>query len=259
VFWLKKTVSFGLMPLPLCLLLLAAGLALVASGRGRRLGRVLAVLATVLLAACSNRLVSSLLLSPLEGRFHPVPELSAGVPPSIADCRFVVVLGGGNSDMPGLAATSQLSASALARLVEAVRILRALPRARLIVSGPGEKGHPTHASVLAEAAASLGVDPSRITQIDTARDTEDESHAITRAAGGARIALVTSAWHMPRAARLFERAGARFTPCPADFASRKVPGFEFGDLACDSESLERSTLAVHEWIGMLWLSLRGAG
>jgi uncharacterized SAM-binding protein YcdF (DUF218 family) len=259
VFWLKKFVSYWLMPLPLCLALLVSGLLLARSPRRSRAGRGLAACAAALLLLFSNRAVSIALLRPLEGRFPAVPEVAAGAPApdQLAGCRIVVVLGGGHTDMPGVPATSQLSASALARIVEAVRLLRVLPDARLVVSGPGDPGRPSHAAVLTRAAESLGVDPARISQIDTALDTEDESLAVARRAGGARVALVTSAWHMPRAAMLFRKAGVAFAPCPADFISRGPSRFRLADLGCDSESLERSTLAVHEWIGLLWLRLRG--
>lgn len=259
MFWLKKSVSFWLMPLPLCLALLAAGLLLVRSPRHSRIGRGFLCCAAALLLLFSNRAVSSLLLRPLEERYGAVPEMAAGAPApaSIAGCGFVAVLGGGHTDMPGVPATGKLSSSALARIVEATRLLRALPGARLIVSGPGEPGRPTHAAVLARAAESLGIDPARITLVDTALDTEDESLAVARLVGGARVALVTSAWHMPRAAALFRKAGVDFTPCPADFVSRMGIPLRWTDLGWDSESLERSTLAVHEWIGLAWTRLRG--
>jgi len=259
VFWLKKAISYWLMPLPLCLALLVSGLVLSRLPRRSRLGRGLVGAAVALLLLFSNRAVSVRLLVPLEARYPSVPEVSAGapLPASIARCRFVVVLGGGHTDMPGIPATGQLSSSALGRIVEATRLLGLLPGARLIVSGPGEPGRPSHASVLARAARSLGIDPERITLVDTALDTEDESHAVARLVGGAPVALVTSAWHMPRAATLFRRAGVDFAPCPADFVARQSPLFHWYDLAWDSESLERSTLAIHEWIGLLWLRLRG--
>jgi uncharacterized SAM-binding protein YcdF (DUF218 family) len=260
VFWLKKLVSAFLMPLPLCLALLACGLVLSRRSRQARLGRLLILGGAALLFIFSNRLVSTCLLRPLEDRYPAIPEIAPGAlaPDSISGCRFVVVLGSGHSEMPGVSATSQLSSSGLARIVEAVRILRAVPGARLIVSGPGQAGHPTHASVLALAAESLGIDPARITLVDTARDTEDESFAVHRLVGGARTALITSAWHMPRAAHLFRKAGVNFIPCPSDFAAGGdilMGGNIFG---WDIESLERSTRAAHEWIGLLWLRLRGA-
>jgi uncharacterized SAM-binding protein YcdF (DUF218 family) len=259
VFWLKKVVSFYLMPLPVCLALLACGLLLARTGRWARLGRRLMLAATALLFLFSNRLVSTCLLQPLEARYPAVPEISTGgpVPAAIAGCTVVAVLGGGNSDMPGKSATSQLSASALARIVEAVRLLRSLPGARLVVSGPGEPGRPSHAAVLAAAAESLGVDGTKITLIETALDTEDESLAFARLVGSRRTALVTSAWHMPRAARLFRSARVDFVACPADFVGRDEVRLQWSDLGWDIDSLEKSTRAVHEWLGILWLRLRG--
>jgi uncharacterized SAM-binding protein YcdF (DUF218 family) len=168
----------------------------------------------------------------------------------------VVVLGGGHADIPGLSAIDKLSASARARLTEGVRLLRALPSAGMIVSGPGAPGMPTHASILARAAASLGVAPGRIRLIETARDTEDESRAVKVIVGDEPVALVTSAWHMPRAESLFLRAGVRALPCPTDYTSRLGAEFHWDDLGWDVESLGRSTWAVHENAGLLWNWMR---
>jgi uncharacterized SAM-binding protein YcdF (DUF218 family) len=259
VFWLKKVVSFWLMPVPLCLAMLVLGLLLTRRGRRSGPGRSLLVLGTVLLLLFSNKWVSNGLLRPLESHYPAIPEFSANarVPDALERCRFVVVLGGGHSNLPALPATEKLSSSALARIVEAVRVAGVVPGARLIVSGPAEPGHPSHASVLAQAAISLGVDPARIDLVDTALDTEDEASAVSRLAGNAPVALVTSAWHMPRAAALFRKYGVDFVACPADFNARSGRLAHLSDLGWDSESLGRSTLAVHEWLGLLWLKLKG--
>jgi len=261
VFWLKKYVSFWLMPLPFCLALLVAGLVLARRPLRRRAGLLLCSLSACLLVVLSNRAVSNRLLRPLESRYDAIPEIAAGLsaPRQIAGCEYIVVLGAGSALIPGVPATGRLTTSGLERIIEAVRLLRALPGARLVVSGPAQSGRPSHATVLAQAAESLGIDASRITLIDTARDTEDESLAVARMAGKARVGLVTSAWHMPRAARLFRAAGVSFVPCPTDYAARQGGKATWTDLACDSESLERSTVAVHEWLGLLWLRLRGVG
>jgi uncharacterized SAM-binding protein YcdF (DUF218 family) len=260
VFWLKKHISLFLMPVPFCLLLLALGLLFARAPGKARIGRYLIVASTVLLLLFSNTFVSIRLLGPLEGRYPAVSEIPPGsaAPDSIAACKFVAVLGAGHTDMPGYSATSQLSTSGLERIVEATRILRAVPEARLIVSGPGDPGRPSHASILASAAESLGISSARIILIDTAWDTEDESFAVAKLAGGSRTALVTSAWHMPRAAHLFRKAGVNFVACPCDFVAREGIQLHWNDFGWDSASLQRSTLAVHEWIGLLWLRLRNA-
>jgi uncharacterized SAM-binding protein YcdF (DUF218 family) len=258
-FWLKKFIAFWLMPLPMCLALLLGGLALVRSKRRSRLGYSLIAASTLLLLLLGNKAVSTALIRPLETVYPAVPELAAGqpVPPALAACRFVAVLGGGHGDTPGLSAVNKLSGSARGRLMEGIRLLRALPDAQLIVSGGGEDGQLTHAAILASAAVSLGVDPARIIRLETARDTEDEAREIHRVVGGAPFALVTSAWHLRRATALMRGAGLHPLPCPSDYAVRPSPGFRVNDYTWDTDSLDRSTKAVYERLGYLWVRLRG--
>jgi uncharacterized SAM-binding protein YcdF (DUF218 family) len=259
LFWLKKTVSFWLMPLPVCLTLMIAGLVLTRRERRRRLGRILLSTGLALLIVFTNKAVSRWLIGPLEAAYPPIPELTqlSPVPAELAACRYVVVLGGGHGDMPGLSATNKLSTSGLGRLIEGVRLARALPEATVIVSGPSDGRGETHARVLARAAESLGLAARRIRLIETARDTEDEAHAVKAIVGDGKVALVTSAGHMPRAAGLFRKAGVAVLPCPADYLNKPNPDFRWTDYSWDSDSLDRSTFAVHESIGYFWAWLQG--
>ena len=249
------------MPLSICLTLLVAGLWLTRSPRRARLGRVLLLGAIVLLLLFSNKVVSKALIAPFETLYPAIPELheDAPPPPALAACRFVVVLGSGHTDTPGLAPTLRLSNSALGRITEGVRLLRVLPAARLVVSGPPIGANPSHATMLARAAASFGIAAERVVYVDNARDTEDESLAVKKLVGDAPVALVTSAWHMPRAVALFHHAAVAVLPCPADFMGSRNVDFRWDDLTWDSASLERSTAAVHEGFGLAWIWLRGRG
>jgi uncharacterized SAM-binding protein YcdF (DUF218 family) len=114
----------------------------------------------------------------------------------------------------------------------------------------------SHAEILARAAISLGVAADRIHLIDTARDTDDESRAVKAIAGDDPVALVTSAWHMPRAEALFREADVNALPCPADFSARPDARFRWSDLGWDVDSLVRSTWAVHEDLGLLWTRMK---
>ena len=69
MFWLKKVVSFWLMPVPLCVVLLAAGALLSGPGRRTRAGRICLVLAALVFLLFSNRTASVLLIMPLEARY----------------------------------------------------------------------------------------------------------------------------------------------------------------------------------------------
>jgi uncharacterized SAM-binding protein YcdF (DUF218 family) len=259
-FVLKKIVGYWLMPLPFAMALITIGLVLRLLGRAPRLRRGCVVFGVGWLALLSNNWVGTRLIQPLESAFPPVPELLAGqsLPAELAACGFVVVLGSGHADATGFSANNELSASGLARIVEGVRILRALPEAKLIVSGPGKVGSDTHADVLARAAVALGIGPERIIKIDTARDTEDEANAVRKIVGIAPVALITSAWHLPRAVALCRHVGLHVLPCPADFtAPPKVESSLSDYLGWDAAALQRSSWAVRERIGWLWIWLRG--
>jgi uncharacterized SAM-binding protein YcdF (DUF218 family) len=261
LFALKKLLGYVLMPLPLAALLLLTAVVLRLAKRAPRARRWLVTAAAGWLVLLGNNGVANLLVRPLERQFSPVPELVAGasLPADLAACRAVVVLGSGHADADGFSANNQLSPPGLARITEGVRLLRALPPdTRLVVSGPGPVGRPSHAEVLARAAIALGVARERITLITTARDTEDEAHEAKKLTGGAPVALVTSAWHMPRAMALFRYAGTSALACPADFTAAPRHDEGLGAFfTWDVAALQRSTWAVRERIGWMWVWLRG--
>ncbi len=258
-FWLKKLLGYWVNPVPVLVAILIIAVLLLRSPRRARMGRVLVTVAAVLLFLLSNKFVSTGLVRPLETRFPAVPELASSgpLPAALAQCQYVVVLGSGNGNTPGLSSLDELSVSGRARITEAVRLLHILPAARLIVSGPAEESLVTHATVLERAAVSLGVDASRIQRIEHARDTEDESLAVKRRVGNAPVAVVTSAWHMPRAMALFRAAGVQAFACPTDYTSQWDGRFHWRDFLWDVESLERSTVAIRERVGYVWIALRG--
>ncbi|RUU54256.1 YdcF family protein, partial [Mesorhizobium sp. M7A.T.Ca.TU.009.01.1.1] len=69
--------------------------------------------------------------------------------------------------------------------------------------------------------------------------------------------LVTSAFHMPRAKALFDKAGFATVPWPVDYRTSGKEGIGlFRDNPADS--LQATTMAIREWIGLFayWLSGR---
>jgi uncharacterized SAM-binding protein YcdF (DUF218 family) len=255
----KSFLSYWLMPLPFCVAAMLAGLVLRRCACCARTGRVVFGAGFGLLLVFGNGYASRWLIRPLETKYAAIPELRAGttIPPDLAACRYVVVLGGGNGYGPGVSANNLLSASARARLVEGVRLLRVLPHAKLIVSGPPQGRRDSHATVMGRTAIALGLAPERVVTIDEARNTEAEAVAVRRRVQEEPVALVTSAWHLPRAVALFRKAGVNALPCPADFTAHARDAFQFEDLFWRTSALERSTYAVRERLGYLWSWLRG--
>ncbi|HEX8291645.1 MAG TPA: hypothetical protein VF570_07820, partial [Pyrinomonadaceae bacterium] len=92
MFLFKKLIAPLLMPVPFCLALLFAGLALVWFTRRQRAGRWLAAAGAGALLLLGYGSVSSRLLATLERRHAPVADVSAAA----GRVRWVVVLGGGS-------------------------------------------------------------------------------------------------------------------------------------------------------------------
>lgn len=194
----------------------------------------------------------------------PAPAVPAGLPEPLRAAAFVAVLGGGHGDAAALPAGQRLSPSARARLVEGLRLALALPDTWLVVSGPRNDPYDpqpsdlTHARTLADSAVELGFPRERIVEIDTARDTVEEIDALRLLAGDERVALVTSAWHLPRAMKLAAAARLDAFPCPADYLGGRNE--KIGRLAYvtwDADSLMNTTRAWREYLGQGWASIAG--
>ena len=77
------------------------------------------------------------------------------------------------------------------------------------------------------------------------------SAAILRNAGIQRVVLVTQAFHMPRAVRLFRAAGLEVVPAPTQFKTAGRSPLGPLDLLPQSNALRNSYYALHEWLGLL--------
>jgi uncharacterized SAM-binding protein YcdF (DUF218 family) len=234
-------------------LLIGVGILLGALGR-KKASLILVSLTTVLLLLLSTGAVSTLLLRPLEYRYPPWPAAGAKV-------DAVVVLGSGvRQGAPDEAGRSALDDVGLARLVEGFTLSQALG-VPIIVSGGStwrEGGGETEADAAARVLERLGMPSSRVIREGKSTTTWEnarEVSLIAAARGFHTLALVTSAWHMPRAALAFRRAGARSIPVPTGhltegrslLARDLLPGFS---------SLQDSALALREYLGILAYSAR---
>ncbi len=145
----------------------------------------------------------------------------------------------------------------LARVVEGVRLYKAIPGTKLLLSGGGVFDPVPEAEVMARIALLLGVKPQDISLETDSRDTADQAEIIAKMIGPEKIILVTSAAHMPRSMALFRKRGLQPIPAPADFhvrgAQRPVPGMVFPH----GSSLSEVEIAAHEYLGLAWAWLRG--
>ncbi|ROR32867.1 YdcF family protein [Inmirania thermothiophila] len=67
--------------------------------------------------------------------------------------------------------------------------------------------------------------------------------------GVRRIALVTHAWHMPRAVQAFRAAGFEVIPSPTGFTTADPTTRGWRALLPNADALVQTRRALHEWIG----------
>ena len=74
---------------------------------------------------------------------------------------------------------------------------------------------------------------------------------------GNKIILVTSAFHMPRAQRLFEKEKFAVVPYLVDFKSVTTDSVTFTDYLPNAKSLAKTEMGMRELMGRLfyWLKL----
>jgi uncharacterized SAM-binding protein YcdF (DUF218 family) len=261
MFVLKKLLTQCFYPLSLGLAILILGLFCLWATRRQRLGKGLVTLGTGLLLLLSSSFFSPGLLTPLESRYpallHPETISWEGHQGEVSP-RWIVVLGGGHVTDPRLPANSQIIPAALGRLVEGVRLYRAIPGSRLLLSGGGGFDPVPEAEVMAQIAVLLGVKPDDMVLEPYSQDTADEAEIIANMIGREKIILVTSAFHMPRSMALFKKRGLQPIPAPTDYLVRKAQGPQILRFFPSPGNLELMATAVHEYLGLAWAYLRGA-
>jgi uncharacterized SAM-binding protein YcdF (DUF218 family) len=259
MFVVKKILALFCYPVGFCLGILILGLWCLWATQRQRLGKVLVTLGTVLLLLFSTDLISSRLLVSLEQRYPALlhPETISWGPKSSTSPKWIVVLGGGHVSDPRLPANSQISAAALGRVVEGVRLQKVLPGSKLLLSGGVVFDPVPEAEVMGQIAVLLGVKPQDIMLESDSRDTADEAEIIPKIIGRERFILVTSAAHMPRSMALFSRRGLQPIPAPADFRAPTIQSSNPVRFLPGVSSLGQSQTAVHEYLGLAWAWLRG--
>ena len=171
----------------------------------------MAISATV--QAVDFRDVGTNIVTPLEKRFSAPAKLSNSI-------QGIIAVGGGNK-----------------RMVEAIRLAKLLPNAKLVFTGNNEEQWHRY-------AIAAGIEPQRIIVEPLSRTTYENANftsSLLRPTPTARWLLVTSAAHMPRAVGSFRKAGFSITPWPLTQSVR--------------ETKDAYPVAQHEWLGLIsyWL------
>jgi uncharacterized SAM-binding protein YcdF (DUF218 family) len=104
-------------------------------------------------------------------------------------------------------------------------------------------------------ARDLGIAPAAIMLSDKPLDTGSEARAVVKLLGTTPFLLVTSAYHMPRAMRLMQNAGAQPIPAPTGQRVNGSAREQWGRIFPNSAGLGKTERALHEYLGLLAVTL----
>jgi len=249
-FLTKKFISCFLYPLGFSILISFLGALIWRRRRTSSLGPFLMVFGMLWLLVMSFPITGYLLRHPLEveaGTYADPKDLAQkGV-------RYIVVLGA--STVTDDASPVDRWEQGLFRLMEGVRLWKGIPGATLMLSGGSYPGRSSTAEAMAVLPEQMGVPRKALVLETRAWDTVDEARIFRETVGNKPFALVTSALHMTRSLALFRSLGTNPIPCPCDFRTNRLPAWYRWFLP-GVDGLENSQLALHEYIGKMWLHVR---
>lgn len=259
--WQSAARVIGALLLPPALPLLVATLGLLVLRNRPRTGRTLVWIGLLAAWLFASGTGASLLAGLAEGgerRGLTVESLRAALAGSEAP-QAIVILGGGSRHHPLETPDREfVKPLTLERLVHGAWIARTSRLPVLVSGGVPRPGRASEAALMKRTLESRLGTPVRWTE-ETSEDTgQNATHSaqILKAAGISRIVLVTQAYHMPRAAASFRRAGLTVLPAPHGFASG-MREWTPRDLIPNGDAAALSWRASHELLGRLWYRLRG--
>lgn len=245
--WFITNLIAALLLPPLNLLLLMAVGAMVIKRRPK-LGRGLLVGGFALLWISSTPYFA-------EGAMHLLEDEVAPLAKQSADA--IVILGGGSYfQAPEYAHQDTVSNSTLPRVRYGAALYRATDKPILVTGGSPLGNNTSEAQQMRAVLEQEFHVPVRWMEDKSNNTLENArfSFKMLQQADIKRIYLVSHAWHLPRAIRVFQQAGFEVVPAPTAFTTRyRTDLFAF---LPDSEAMQHSRIFAHEMIGLIWYSLK---
>ncbi len=258
---LSKLLDFLLSPLVWGMLLLTAAVPwrarahVRAARRGRRRRRLFGAAGlAVLLLASSPPFANAVL-------WHLEHSATSTYRPDVT-YDAVILLGGVVEELPTKTSGMPSYNENVERLIVTHRLLRDGHARVAIVSGA--TNHPELAAysesvVLAQQLVDWGIASERIIKEDKALNTRENavySKAIVRARGFERVLVVTSAFHMPRAAECFVAVDMKVDTLSVDYRA-EAQRYELSKYLPRAHSLAISAAVVRELFGRLIYRVQG--
>jgi uncharacterized SAM-binding protein YcdF (DUF218 family) len=175
-----------------------------------------------------------------------------------AEADAILVLGGATRGDTHFSSLGDMNQQA-DRLLHAVRLFQAGKAPVIVLSGGARPGARPEAQLMQEILQVMGVPEEAIVTEEASRDTYENalySRTVLSRRGIERVLLVTSAFHMRRAEAVFRAQGFDVIPSPTDYQRLVAPPLIPRWLPT-ADDLDRTTRAIHEYVGYFAYSLRG--
>jgi uncharacterized SAM-binding protein YcdF (DUF218 family) len=248
--YLHKIIPVIFLPLGFTLILLSFGLLFKRS--------ILILLALILLWLSSTPLISTFAIRSAEGWAHRIHANDAH------QADAIVVLSGGRIVAPRLAGLGEWSGAD--RFYGGVELFHAGKAPALIFTVgwvPWESKVKPEEDILLKHAEELGVPLVNMLSTEAVINTAGEAQAvfelltkqninINNSDRKTKILLVTSAFHMPRAQRLFEVVGLKVIPFPVDFKVSEARELTILEFIPSAGALAMTEMALREFYGRLF-------
>ncbi|AMP88816.1 YdcF family protein [Legionella pneumophila] len=242
---IRHLLEYLINPFFLCVLAIGIGIFLLWRQLAPTVTRVLLFLVLIVLLAMSTGWLPSYLTYQLESRYSIVNQINPNV-------KWVVVLGGGQNIGEGMPANDLLTSASIKRLVEGIRLFRALPDAKLLLSGGGSTGEQPEALLLAELTKWFSIDPQKVVIETVSINTADQARELAAIVHEQPFYLVTSAVHMPRSMALCQQQGLHPIAAPTDFTFFWSTDTWVKMIIPNPYNLAYASIALHEILGKIW-------
>lgn len=203
------------------------------------------IIIAVILYMVSIPIVCDNLSWSLEGRYKP---------PSDVEGDVIIMLGGGSyANTPNLDWEGHLSGFAANRLLTCVQLYHKLDVPIIISGGQFYKNTRSEAEIARDILLSLDIPEGKIIvekeSLNTTQNAMFTKELVDKH-GFSKPILVTSAFHMERSVRQFNKYNVSVTPYPTDYQTNGVKYISYLDFVPSADSLLKFYLAMKEYIGI---------
>ena len=242
--YINKILPIIVSPLGLIIILLFFGVF-----RKRMLPSMIALIILIIL---SLPIVSGQLIKLLEQNYRPT------TPNETARADTVIVLSGMVTLIEKNDGIHYEFSEAVDRIFAGINLLKIGKAQKIILTRgklPWSVGDP-EGEFLAEFIQSQGINPNRILLSEIVQNTNDEAKAISRMLPkDSEVILVTSAFHMPRAVKVFQNQNLKVIPYAVDFRS-SAQEINIIDFLPQASAFKDSNFYFREIIGRAYYSIR---